>query len=90
MSLAIDVRMVKWVLLADGWHEVAGGSFELDAYEYVDKDMGEDRPVFSGAQVNGVPSTGATWKEPGGAIVTCPITAILAVKRKSGVRTKAV
>ena len=25
-------------LLADGWHDVAGGMFGLDAYEYLDRD----------------------------------------------------
>lgn len=35
MSLAIDVDDVTAVLLADGWHEVANRSFELDAYEYL-------------------------------------------------------
>ena len=76
MTLAIDVDKVEMVLLADGWHEVAGASFALAAYEY----RHEGRELLKGGQVTGVPSTGATWMEPGGAIVACPITAILAVK----------
>lgn len=35
MSLAIDVDRVSGVLLADGWHEVGGRSFGMDAYEYL-------------------------------------------------------
>ena len=31
MSLAIDVDKVDMVLLLDGWHEVAGDSFDVDA-----------------------------------------------------------
>ena len=76
MSLAIDVDKVEMVLLADGWHEVAAGSFDLDAYEY----MHEGRTLLEGGRVAGVPTTGATWTEPGGAVAACPITAILAVK----------
>ena len=82
MSLAIDVDKVE---MADGWHEVAGASFDLDAYEYVHG----KHELLKGGQVKGVPSTGATWTERDGAIVMCPITAILVVKWKSGVRTKA-
>ena len=84
MSLAIDVGKVEMVLLADdGWHEVADSSFNLDAYKYMEK----KRAVLKGGQVPGVPSTGATWKERSGAIVACPITAILAVKWNIGVHT---
>jgi hypothetical protein len=35
MSLAIDPAQVTAVLLVDGWHHVHGGSFDLEAYEYV-------------------------------------------------------
>lgn len=35
MSLSIDVDTVTAVLLADGWHTVVNGSFDLDAYEYL-------------------------------------------------------
>jgi hypothetical protein len=35
MSLAIDVDIIEKVLLSDGWHEVADGSLQVDAYEYI-------------------------------------------------------
>jgi hypothetical protein len=35
MSLAIDVDTVTHVLLSDGWHAVAAGSFTLDSYEFL-------------------------------------------------------
>lgn len=36
MSLNIDAQDVQEVLLHDGWHEVAKGSFGFDAYEVVE------------------------------------------------------
>ena len=75
MSLAIDVDIIEKVLLSDGWHEVADGSFQVDAYEY----SHGGRAVLSAGQVPGLTSTGAQWREPSGTMVACPITAILAV-----------
>jgi hypothetical protein len=75
MSLAIDVDIIEKVLLADGWHEVADASFQVDTYEYVHG----GRAVLSAGQVEGLTSSGAQWREPSGTIVACPITAILAV-----------
>ena len=76
MSLAIDVNKVDMVLLRDGWHQVSGASFDHDAYEYAE----DDRVLLESGTVTGLPTTAATWKEPDGSTVTCPITAILAVK----------
>jgi hypothetical protein len=78
MSLAIDVNTVDMVLLLDGWHEVAESSFDLDSYEYAD----EGRMLLEGGMVAGVPTTGATWREPDGSIIACPITSILATKSR--------
>jgi hypothetical protein len=83
MSLNIDVDKVEAVLLVDGWHRVVKGTFELDAYEYSD----QGNTVLSGGNVQGVPSTGATWKE-GDSIIACPVTAILAVKWKGPAEPK--
>ena len=69
MGLAIDVEQVSNVLLADGWHGVVDQSFRLDAYEY----LGQNAPGPSFTM-------GATWKEKDGAVIFCPMTAILAVK----------
>jgi len=76
MSLEIDVNKVSMVLLLDGWHEVAGASFDLDAYEYAN----EDRTLLESGSVPGVPTTGATWREPDGTVIACPVTSILATK----------
>jgi hypothetical protein len=76
MSLHIEVDKVDAVLLADGWHPVDGRSFNLDSYEF----HHEDTDLLRGGAVPGVPSTGATWREPDGTRIACPLTAILAVK----------
>lgn len=74
MSLEIDAAKVKEVLLADGWHVIEAGSFDLDAYEYVKDGL----DILRGGQIALVPSTGATWVE-GGRQRFCPLMAILAV-----------
>jgi hypothetical protein len=78
MSLAIDVDTVEMVLLADGWHEVAEASFDIDAYEY----RHDRHTLVSGG------AAGARWKEPSGAVVVCPLTAVLAVKWNAGTPKK--
>jgi hypothetical protein len=76
MSLRINVDKVKQVLLADGWHKVIDGSFDIDAYEF----LWNDTVLVGGGTVQGVPSTGAMWTEEDGSYIACPLTAILAVK----------
>jgi hypothetical protein len=88
MSLSIDVERVEQVLLADGkWHRVMGKSFTTGAYEFEE----QGRTIVAGGRVAGVPATGAEWREAGGSIVACPLTAVLAVRlapaRKSGKRS---
>lgn len=77
MSLAIDVDDVTAVLLADGWHDVADDSFDLDSYEYLH--LGD--LLLGGGSVDGVPSTGFRFVGTDGANMAGPITAVLAVKR---------
>jgi hypothetical protein len=76
MSLSIDIQKIASVLLADGWHQVVLGSLELDGYDF----MRQNAIVLTGAVTNGLPATGARWKEAGDVVVACPVTAILAVK----------
>ena len=92
MSLAIEVSRVREILLPDGqWHEVIEGSFNTNAYEYVEG----TKTVFGGGQAKEtIPSTGATWKERDASgnerILFCPLTAILAISygRASGKKSK--
>jgi hypothetical protein len=76
MSFAIEVNDVVEVLLQDGWHPVVAETFEIDAYEFR---HGEVVRV-GGGSIEGVSSTGATWKEPSGVWVACPFPQIRAVK----------
>ena len=90
MSIAIDIDKVSDVLLADGWHHVEfakdKSTFVIDAYDFLERTEEGKEPLIhvSGGTVAGVPSTGAEWleRESGKSyVVTCPLTAILAVKR---------
>ena len=78
MSLAIDVDKVRAVLLADGWHEVAEKSFDLDSYEY----SHGSETIHEGGQ-GGVCSTGfrfKEFKEGTRGYLYGPLTAIIAIR----------
>jgi hypothetical protein len=85
MSLAIEVDEVVEVLLQDRWHPVVDETFEIDAYEFRHGDVVRVR----GGSIEGVSSTGATWKEPSGVWVACPFPQIRAVKLRSPPRQSA-
>jgi hypothetical protein len=74
VSLAIDTARVEAILLADKWHIVKNHSLRIDAYEFVD----------GGGAVRGLPSAGASWTEPDGTVVACPLAAVVAVKMSGG------
>jgi Tfp pilus assembly protein PilV len=74
MSLYIEVDGIAAVLLADGWHTIKDKSFDLDAYEFQ-----HSNTLLGGADVC---STGAIWTEADGAVVCCPLTAVLAIRSK--------
>jgi hypothetical protein len=76
MSLEINVDDVIAVLLADGWHEVHGRSFDMDAYEYR---AGAER-LFSFEPESGITYTGFVFTDPKGDRVMGPVTAIQAVR----------
>lgn len=90
MSIAIDVDNVASVLLEDGWHEVADGSFSLDAYEFIwwsrprqnERGGDNDPDVLHGGGQGGVCATGFDFTEKGwdGLRIAGPLTAILAVR----------
>lgn len=76
MSLSIDTDAVTSVLLADGWHNVADQSFDLDSYEYV---WGE-RIVHGGGNY-GICATGFTFTTNAGITLSGPLTSLLAVRQ---------
>ncbi|RSM73470.1 hypothetical protein DMH04_41400 [Kibdelosporangium aridum] len=77
MSLAIDVDEITAVLLADGWHTVANKSFTLDSYEFVWRDS-----TMHGGGQSGVCSAGFEFTDDSGAMLSGPLTAVLAVRRR--------
>ena len=81
VSLYINPDEVSAVLLADGWHEVAAGSFDLDSYEFgeCDADGAPSLTIHSGGQ-SGVCATGFAFTTPEQDQVYGPLTAILAVR----------
>ena len=77
MSLAIDLHNVDAILLPDGkWYAVADKSFAVDTYEFTQ----EGKAVVGGGSSQGVPLTGAMWKDNMGKRFACPLTAILAIR----------
>ncbi len=80
MSLAIEVDEITAVLLADGWHEVDEGSFELDSYEYAWE--AGNTMLHRGGQ-SGVCANGFEFRGVDGHRIAGPLTAILAVRRNA-------
>ncbi|MGV8967202.1 MAG: hypothetical protein ACOH2F_13075 [Cellulomonas sp.] len=92
MSLHINPDEVAGVLLADHWHQVLPGTFDLDSYEYVT----EDGDILHGGGNSGVCSTGFSFVEVHRATgddesyegpsfhsrIYGPLTAIIAVREK--------
>lgn len=81
MSLVIDVDKVSAVLLPDGWYTAADWSFTIDAYEYV-WGSADNMLMLGGGQCNLVPSTGFSFTEESGAVISGPLTAVLAVRQE--------
>lgn len=77
MSLSIDTDKVTHVLLTDGiWHKVIGKTFDLDSYEYLDR----GHCILQGGMVEGVVSTGFTFREDEDTVISGPLTALHAVR----------
>lgn len=82
MSLGIKIDLVRCVLLADGWHWVRPGSFDIDAYEFLDGEV----TTLEGGECQVVASMGFRFEEPDEMekerfeVVIGPLTSILAVK----------
>lgn len=74
-EVRIPVEKVQSVLLADGWHKVAEGSFRVGSGQYYkDGKMVPDCDRMVAAE----------WSvPPGGKTISCPIKSILAVEYAS-------
>jgi hypothetical protein len=83
MSLRINTDKVRAALLADGWHAVVPGTFDTDAYEFMDGPT--DDLIFGGGQdKTTIPSTGFRFDERDAELnaqtIFGPLTSILAVR----------
>ena len=82
MSLHIEIDDVIQVLLPDSkWYAVADNSFELDSYEF---HHGAEGRFNGGQEEPTLRPPGATWKEPHGEIMYCPMTSVVAIKTERG------
>jgi hypothetical protein len=88
MSLAIDVDTVTAVLLADGWHDVADESFELDSYEFLwsgrrgvkVEEVEHDPILLHGGGHSGICAAGFSFKTADGKTMCGPLSSVLAVR----------
>jgi hypothetical protein len=76
MSLAVNVDDVVAVLLTDGWHEVHGRTFDIDAYEYM---AGAERLIGFEPE-SGITYMGFVFMDSQGDRLVGPVTAIHAVR----------
>ena len=87
MSLAIDVGRITHVLLADGWHEVADGSFTVAPYEFgrpANTGAGDgDFAVLYNSSNTGTDPMGFEFTEARtSALIGGPLTSVIAVRRE--------
>ena len=87
MSLAIDVARVTHVLLADGWHEVADGSFTVAPYEFGRRAETEaddrDFVVLYNSSNMGTDEMGFEFTEARtSALISGPLTSAIALRRE--------
>lgn len=74
VSLSIEVNKVTDVLLADKWHKINDGSFDIDAYEFING----TETVHKGGN-GGITSAGFVF-ESEGVTFSGPLTSVLAVR----------
>ena len=73
----VDVTGIKAVLLVDGWSPVLEDSFEVGVVRY--QMLGGRQIPVSPPKAAGV-TEAATWKTQGNSMITCPLSAIQAIK----------
>lgn len=83
MSLFIDTNTIRAVLLGDQWHDVKGGTFDVDSYEFQ-----QDETLVHGGGRSDVCATGFTFLTDSGARMWGPLTAIQAVSDKPQAKNK--
>lgn len=78
MGRVMHTTSVVEILLADGWHRVAEGSFVLETFEVVDR--GGRVSLLLEPPGHGFPNEAACWSEPSGVTMICPLSSVVALK----------
>ena len=72
--VSVDIQTVEQVLLADGWHSIKPGSFEIGELVFVARNAKLVGPDIG--------KQGVQWREQDDSLVTCPVPAVLAIKSR--------
>jgi hypothetical protein len=68
----VVIQKVAQVLLADGWHSIKPGTFQIGELAFVTTDA-----KFVGPDLG---RQGVQWREPDDSLVTCPLPAVLGIR----------
>ncbi len=85
MSLAIDVTRITHVLLADGWHEVADGSFTVAPYEFgrpANTEAGDFAVLYNSSNMGTDPMGFEFTEARTSALIAGPLSSVIAVRRE--------
>jgi hypothetical protein len=84
--ISLYVDMITQVLLADGWHEVADGSFEVGAFEFYDprnrRRQSLLRSIRDLDKEPEVSEVGFSFQQKDESFIAGPISSVLAVRRR--------
>ena len=80
MEIHINIDNVDRVLLPGGWHRVRDAWFTVATYGFV---KGQTL-MLNAIAVKGAVFHWARWVEPEGALVACPLTAVIALGSAAG------
>jgi len=72
--VSVNVKTVEQVLLADGWHTIKPGTFQIGELAFVTSEA-----RFVGPDLG---KQGVQWREQDSSLVTCPLPAVLAIKSR--------
>jgi hypothetical protein len=85
--ISLYVDMITHVLLADGWHEVADGSFEVGAFQFYDpRNQRRQSLIQSLRDLDKEPEVsevGFSFQQEDESFIAGPISSVLAVRRRA-------
>ena len=87
MSLCLNVSKIAAVFIGNTWHNVAIGTFDVDAYEFMHPDWftphGKEREnrLYGGTSADGNSSTGFRFQDAeDGSWISGPMSSLLAIR----------